>query len=98
MAEVLKALQELTVCWKKIGHYNMKCRWFPPAPKTKLEYFALQEAPDHHLGLRGLHEKHFVGAEVDHDKRSDDCAVKFEVQVHIMPFKFCEFPLKSLTF
>ncbi|KAM1187568.1 hypothetical protein ACFX2J_023476 [Malus domestica] len=27
MTEVLKALQELRVCWKKIGHYNMKCRW-----------------------------------------------------------------------
>ncbi|GKE67337.1 SNF1-related protein kinase catalytic subunit alpha KIN10-like protein, partial [Tanacetum coccineum] len=29
MIEVLKALQELNVCWKKIGHYNMKCRWDP---------------------------------------------------------------------
>lgn len=29
MTEVLKALQELNVCWKKIGHYNMKCRWMP---------------------------------------------------------------------
>ncbi|KAJ0254010.1 SNF1-related protein kinase catalytic subunit alpha KIN11 [Hirschfeldia incana] len=29
MSEVLKALQELNVCWKKIGHYNMKCRWVP---------------------------------------------------------------------
>ncbi|XP_020273240.1 SNF1-related protein kinase catalytic subunit alpha KIN10-like [Asparagus officinalis] len=29
MTEVLKALQELNVCWKKTGHYNMKCRWFP---------------------------------------------------------------------
>jgi hypothetical protein len=27
MTEVLIALQELNVCWKKIGHYNMKCRW-----------------------------------------------------------------------
>lgn len=29
MMEVLKALQELNVSWKKIGHYNMKCRWMP---------------------------------------------------------------------
>ncbi|XP_072968042.1 serine/threonine protein kinase OSK1-like [Typha angustifolia] len=29
MTEVLKAFQELNVCWKKIGHYNMKCRWSP---------------------------------------------------------------------
>ncbi|KAK8717123.1 hypothetical protein V6N13_044404 [Hibiscus sabdariffa] len=27
MTEVLKALQELNVCWKTVGHYNMKCRW-----------------------------------------------------------------------
>lgn len=31
MTEVLKALQELNVYWKKIGHYNMKCRWVPGA-------------------------------------------------------------------
>ncbi|WJX75266.1 SNF1-related protein kinase catalytic subunit alpha kin10 [Trifolium repens] len=27
MTGVLIALQKLNVCWKKIGHYNMKCRW-----------------------------------------------------------------------
>ncbi|KAK6927298.1 Protein kinase domain [Dillenia turbinata] len=32
MSEVLKALQELNVCWKKIGHYNMKCRWIASIP------------------------------------------------------------------
>ncbi|KAL9240655.1 hypothetical protein vseg_014848 [Gypsophila vaccaria] len=32
MTEVLKALQELNVAWKKIGHYNMKCRWVPDMP------------------------------------------------------------------
>lgn len=74
MTEVLKALQELTVCWKKIGHYNMKCCWFPPAPKDECENFAFQENP--------LHENHFVGTKADHDKRRDDCAVKFEVQLY----------------
>uniref|UniRef100_A0A0D6QS72 non-specific serine/threonine protein kinase n=1 Tax=Araucaria cunninghamii TaxID=56994 RepID=A0A0D6QS72_ARACU len=34
MTEVLKALQELDVGWKKIGHYNMKCRWFPCLSRT----------------------------------------------------------------
>uniref|UniRef100_A0A1D1YS23 non-specific serine/threonine protein kinase n=1 Tax=Anthurium amnicola TaxID=1678845 RepID=A0A1D1YS23_9ARAE len=29
MAEVLKVLQELNVFWKQIGHYGLKCRWFP---------------------------------------------------------------------
>lgn len=27
MTEVFKAFQTLKVCWKKIGLYNMKCRW-----------------------------------------------------------------------
>lgn len=30
MTEVLKALEELNVRWKKIGHYNIKCMWIPP--------------------------------------------------------------------
>ncbi|KAI3973098.1 hypothetical protein MKX01_019756 [Papaver californicum] len=36
MAEVLKALKEMRVCWKKIGSYNMKCssKWFPPHHPT----------------------------------------------------------------
>ncbi|KAI3520865.1 hypothetical protein L1887_10317 [Cichorium endivia] len=34
MQEVLKALQELNVNWKKIGHYNMKCRWEPAHNNT----------------------------------------------------------------
>jgi 5'-AMP-activated protein kinase catalytic alpha subunit len=33
MIEVLKSLQELNVCWKKNGHYNMKCRWCPGFPE-----------------------------------------------------------------
>ncbi|VFQ58493.1 unnamed protein product [Cuscuta campestris] len=35
MTEVLKALQELNVCWKKIGQYNMKCRWTPSFPNYR---------------------------------------------------------------
>ena len=29
MTEVQKALQDLNVRWKKIGPYNIKCRWVP---------------------------------------------------------------------
>ncbi|VAH09663.1 unnamed protein product [Triticum turgidum subsp. durum] len=36
ITEVLKALQELNVCWKKIGHYNMKCRWSPGFVETMM--------------------------------------------------------------
>ncbi|XP_044963421.1 carbon catabolite-derepressing protein kinase-like [Hordeum vulgare subsp. vulgare] len=34
MIEVLKALKELNVCWKKNGLYNMKCRWCPGFPQV----------------------------------------------------------------
>ncbi|WOK92831.1 SNF1-related protein kinase catalytic subunit alpha KIN10 isoform X1 [Canna indica] len=39
MAEVLKALLELNVCWKNLGHYNMKCRWFPYHTESMLNSF-----------------------------------------------------------
>jgi hypothetical protein len=34
MIEVLKSLEELNVCWKKNGHYNMKCMWCPGFPQV----------------------------------------------------------------
>lgn len=65
MTEVLKALQELNVCWKKIGHYNMKCRWFP----------AFSGHPNHIFGDEpAIVENDGVGV------RSLN-VVKFEVQV-----------------
>ncbi|KAF9602408.1 hypothetical protein IFM89_027537 [Coptis chinensis] len=39
MMEVLKALQDLNVAWKKIGQYNMKCRWFPGFNEGMLKNF-----------------------------------------------------------
>ncbi|KAL5996466.1 SNF1-related protein kinase catalytic subunit alpha kin10 [Asimina triloba] len=44
MTEVLKALQELNVCWKRIGHYNMKCRWFPGFPGHSNHIFGDESA------------------------------------------------------
>ncbi|KVI09102.1 Kinase associated domain 1 (KA1) [Cynara cardunculus var. scolymus] len=72
MTEVLKALQELNVCWKKIGHYNMKCRW----------------SPGHHEGMvnDGMQSSHYFGDEssiVDADPASPSPnVVKFEVQLY----------------
>lgn len=74
MTEVLKALQELNVCWKKIGHYNMKCRWVPGIP-------------GHHEGMvnKSMNTNHFFGD--DSTIIENDAAVrlpsvvKFEVQV-----------------
>lgn len=76
MTEVLKSLQELNVCWKKIGHYNMKCRWIPGIP-------------GHHEGMvkNHMHGNHYFGDEstiVESDvaaSRSPN-VVKFEVQLY----------------
>ncbi|KAJ4835382.1 SNF1- protein kinase catalytic subunit alpha kin10 [Turnera subulata] len=76
MTEVLKALQELNVCWKKIGHYNMKCRWVPGTP-SHLE--GMVKEP--------LHNNHFFGDEPTSIIESDGVSnspnvVKFEVQLY----------------
>lgn len=73
--EVLKALQELKVYWKKIGHYNMKCRWAPGAP-------------GHHEGAlnSSMHGTNFFGDEsaITENEGSTGTpnVVKFEVQVN----------------
>lgn len=74
MTEVLKALQELNVCWKKIGHYNMKCRWIPGLP-------------GHHAGMlnNAVHGNHYFADEpsiIENDGATrPPNVVKFEVQV-----------------
>lgn len=74
MTEVLKALQELNVCWKKIGHYNMKCRWLP-------------SIPGHHEGMvdNPVNNNHYFGDEstiIENDGViKTPNVVKFEVQV-----------------
>ncbi|KAF3444805.1 hypothetical protein FNV43_RR14498 [Rhamnella rubrinervis] len=72
MTEVLKALQELHVGWKKIGHYNMKCRWIP----------------GHHEGMvnNNVHGNHYYGddstiIETDGVMKAPN-VVKFEVQLY----------------
>ncbi|KAI3808654.1 hypothetical protein L1987_24611 [Smallanthus sonchifolius] len=71
MTEVLKALQELNVCWKKMGHYNMKCRWEP----------SHKEGP---INNSGMQSSHYFGdestiAHADITSTSPN-VVKFEVQ------------------
>jgi 5'-AMP-activated protein kinase catalytic alpha subunit len=74
MTEVLKALQELNVGWKKIGHYNMKCRWIPGIPGR-------------HEGMMNnpVHNNHYFGDEatiIENDGVTNSPnVVKFEVQV-----------------
>ncbi|GLT56537.1 hypothetical protein SLA2020_295720 [Shorea laevis] len=75
MTEVLKALQELNVCWKKIGHYNMKCRWIPGLP-------------GHLEGTvnNAIHSNHYFGDEssiIENDAIiQSPNVVKFELQLY----------------
>lgn len=73
MTEVLKALQELNVGWKKIGHYNMKCRWSPGYPNQ----------PENVLNPHHINSIYSNGPIIESD--AVDAAavnvVKFELQV-----------------
>ncbi|KAI3704739.1 hypothetical protein L1987_74966 [Smallanthus sonchifolius] len=73
LTEVLKALQSLNVCWKKIGHYNMKCRWDP----------SHKEVP---INNNGMQSSHYFGdestiAHADITSTSPN-VVKFELQIY----------------
>ncbi|OWM74772.1 SNF1-related protein kinase catalytic subunit alpha KIN10-like [Punica granatum] len=73
MTEVLKALQELNVGWKKIGHYNMKCMWNPGLAG--------------HEGMvnDAVHGNHYFGDEstiIESDASKSRNVVKFEVQLY----------------
>ncbi|CAA0828395.1 SNF1-related protein kinase catalytic subunit alpha KIN10 [Striga hermonthica] len=69
MTEVLKALQELNVYWKKIGHYNMKCKW------TRVN-------PGQHEGLLNfLGGDNSAIIETDSNVRPQS-VVKFELQLY----------------
>ncbi|TKY50224.1 SNF1-related protein kinase catalytic subunit alpha KIN10 [Spatholobus suberectus] len=74
MTEVLKGLQGLNVCWKKIGHYNMKCRW-------------VASVPGHHEGMvnNSVHRNHSFGNDssiIENEAISKPNVVKFEVQLY----------------
>ena len=79
MAEVLKALQELNVCWKKIGQYNMKCRW-------------VAGIPGHHGGMinNSVHSNNYLGnaSAIESETVPKSSVVKFEVQLYKIPDKY----------
>ncbi|KAK9107451.1 hypothetical protein Syun_023462 [Stephania yunnanensis] len=75
MTEVLKALQELNVAWKKIGHYNMKCRWFPGFSSSSDCMVKNAVHGNHYFGDESaIIESDSVGAKTPN-------VVKFEVQI-----------------
>ncbi|KAI5019889.1 hypothetical protein ZWY2020_044777 [Hordeum vulgare] len=74
ITEVLKALQELNVCWKKIGHYNMKCRWSPGFFENMMHNnngFGVESAIIEADGL-GDKSTHIVKFEIQLYKTRDD--------------------------
>ncbi|XP_071735084.1 SNF1-related protein kinase catalytic subunit alpha KIN10-like [Rutidosis leptorrhynchoides] len=73
MTEVLKALQELNVCWKKIGHYNMKCRWDPGHQERTINNNGMQS------NQYFENESTIVDADIT---SSSPNVVKFEVQLY----------------
>eukprot|EP00850_Spirogloea_muscicola_P000258 SM000001S04660 [mRNA] locus=s1:1508596:1511928:- [translate_table: standard] len=82
MAEVYRALQELEIIWKKLGLYNLKCRWSPAAAARGRHH----HHHHHHVGGSrgsGGGDAHMFtsmpghGAE-DEDKRT----IKFEIQLY----------------
>ncbi|KAI3871081.1 hypothetical protein MKW92_039475 [Papaver armeniacum] len=77
MTAVLNALQELQVGWKKVGHYNMKCRWLPRFSGHNTDGTVNNSA----------HGNNFFedySTTVDKDSASSGSvnAVKFEVQLY----------------
>lgn len=67
-------MQELNVSWKKIGHYNMKCRWVREIPGG------------HEVGVNdSMHSNRYFGDEnsiIENNGILDPPnLVKFEIQV-----------------
>eukprot|EP00249_Psilotum_nudum_P020467 c27717_g1_i3 orf=184-1776(-) len=82
MTEVLRALQELGVSWKKIGHYNMKCCWFPPVLRARRELVpSYGTISDSYMSSGSLQENCTSGAD-DPKGRDERNVVKFEVQLY----------------
>lgn len=76
MTEVLKALQELNVRWKMIGHYNMTCRWFPGVTGHSEDMLNNQMHANH-----GLDDESAI-AERDDVIGNPSNVVKFELQLY----------------
>ncbi|KAG5536558.1 hypothetical protein RHGRI_024096 [Rhododendron griersonianum] len=72
MTQVLLALQAMNVCWKKIGHYNIKCRWFHVFHNPK--------------GMNNHHspDSDYITDEsaIIHDDFHAQSVVKFEMQLY----------------
>ena len=78
MTEVLKTLRVLNVCWKRIGHYNMKCRW-------------AAGILGHSQGMMNNHNLYLGddSAIIEDDAVSKSNVIKFEMQVTLTVVSMC---------
>ncbi|XP_073104560.1 SNF1-related protein kinase catalytic subunit alpha KIN10 isoform X3 [Elaeis guineensis] len=89
MVEILGVLQRLTICWKQIGNYNIRCKWIPilwSGLQTKLT-----------LDLR--HDPNEASASRDGDivdPRLQN-AIKFEIQLYKAPQKVYLIDLQRIS-
>jgi 5'-AMP-activated protein kinase, catalytic alpha subunit len=70
MAEVLRALHELNVSWKKNGHYNMKCKQLIRTPQPEMDTHGSYNFSD---GYSSIGNGHVAGRLYNE--------IKFEIQV-----------------
>lgn len=72
MTQVLLALKELNVHWKKIGHYNIKCRWFHDLHNPG------------GMSSNHDHNNHYISDEsaIIHNDLRGQSIVKFELQLY----------------
>lgn len=77
MSVVLGALQKLNVYWKKIGQYNMKCKWSPSVIGHSLQIHSNSNNPQ-------LGDPSSTNIDINANAAMDIVAqntVKFELQV-----------------
>ncbi|KVH99224.1 Kinase associated domain 1 (KA1) [Cynara cardunculus var. scolymus] len=73
MTRVLEVLRDLKVCWKKIGLYNIKCRWVSSIPH-----------PDS-VATHQLYENHYNNSAITPNNIRSQNVVKFEIQLYKTP-------------
>lgn len=76
MKEVVAALCELRVCWKNIGHYNMRCKW-QAGSRGNSGYFVSNPL---HFDHRSNND--FVIVEKNNGPANQFNVVKFEIQLY----------------
>nr|XP_043640021.1 SNF1-related protein kinase catalytic subunit alpha KIN10-like [Erigeron canadensis] len=73
MTRVLEVLRDLNVNWKKIGLYNIKCRWVYSIPQSEP------------ITSHQLYENHYMNSAIVPNNILSQSVVKFEIQLYKTP-------------